>query len=832
MKPANKAAQKLCMDLVHADSERQVISLLEAAGYWDDPTLWRWLGDEEFNYPSVGNQQSRAEQAIIEKLINSIDAKLIAAARVAGCLPTTGSIPQAVDTPQSINEARDRFFKAEIKNLEQLSRSITVSATGAKPKGRPCFTIVDDGEGQTPTLMPLTILSLHKGNKDKIKFVQGKFNMGGTGVLEFCGIERNVQLVLSRRHPSLLPNPPQDASDSDWSFTIIRREDPSEGKSSRFSYLAPVGVAAPREGKLLHFAADELPMLPEKNKAYLRAAKWGTLIKLYEYDARRFATNMMIDDGLMYRARLLLPQPALPIRFHECREYKGDPNRSFDTTMVGLIETLHRDLEDAKRDNVEWSDKLQFDVDGERFTVRIYLFKNKDAADRYRRDEGLVFTYNGQCHAVMTKDFFRRKSVKLDYLWHSLLAFVDCSDIGTRTHEKLFMNSRDRLRDTDLKEKLESELADQLANHEILKQIASERRKKELAEQPQATETMAKAIENLLSKNPTLAALLGPGFRVKNPHKPESVGLGVVGFIGKRFPTKFYFKGHEEGYHLTRDAHLNSRARITFETDAANDYFSRDSEPGDFSLFVVNGDEREPATNYQRPRMANGYAHISLSLPDSAKEGDQLAYEAVINDPSRVEPFRNAFTLKVRAEQTSQPGAAGKQKNQGNASGAGKGPTDKGNEQTNDSSLDAPSPIPVYEADWAKHDPPFDKFTAMRIRQQPHGPNGEERYDYYVNMDNVYLQSNLKDRPKLAPGMNLRYSVGMTLIALSVLHQEQMRKKSIKPSEDLPDGKVAVQERVAQTTSAIAPFLLPMIEGVSELDPPEENLSDSAGEAA
>ena len=94
---------------------------------------------------------------------------------------------------------------------------------------------------------------------------------------------------------------------------------------------------------------------------------------------------------------------------------------SFDTTMVGLVQTLHDDYDDSNRDNLEWYDKLDFDVDGEKFVARIYLFKNKEAADTYRKDEGIVFTYNGQCHATMTKDFFRRKTVKQDYLWHSSL---------------------------------------------------------------------------------------------------------------------------------------------------------------------------------------------------------------------------------------------------------------------------------------------------------------------------------------------------------------------------------------------------------------------------
>lgn len=836
MKQGVETHKELCLALIRADSEAEVIRLLMEAGYWSDHRFWRWLGDEEFNYSSVGNQQSRAEQAIIEKLINSIDAKLIAAARKEGCLSNYGHAHKAPDAPQSIMEARTKFFRDQLKDMETLSRGITVASTGAKPRegsGRPCFTIVDDGEGQTPRDMPATILSLHKGNKDKIKFAQGKFNMGGTGVLEFCGMDRNLQLVVSRRHPSLLSSPLSSPSDGDWSFTIIRREDPTDGKSSRFTYLAPLNVSTPREsGELLHFAVGSLPLFPEKNQPYAREAEWGTLIKLYEYDARRFGTSMMVDDGLMYRARLLLPEPALPIRFHECRSYRGDPNRSFDTTMLGLIETLQRDLDDQKRDNVEWYDKLEFDVDGEKFKARIYLFKNKLAADRYRRDEGLIFTYNGQCHAVMTKDFFRRKKVKQDYLWHSILMFVDCSEISTRAHERLFMNSRDRLRDGDLKAKLEAELEDQLGRHEELRELASDRRKRELAENPKASESMAKVIESLLNRNPTLAALLGQGLRIKNPHKPESAAAGIAGFIGKRFPTKFHFKSHESDFRLIRDAHINSHIRVTFESDASNDYFKRDDEPGEFELYRVTEDGRQPATNYQRPRLLNGLAHMSLSLPDDAQEGDELTYEVLVTDPSRIEPFSNIFVLNVKAERSGNPGKPGQEGRAGDADGPGKGVQGKGQDQTQDSSLGIPEPIPVYEKDWCNHDPAFDKFTAIRIKRPPDAREDEDRYDYFINIDNVHLQTYLKAKPKLAPGMKLRFSVGMTLVALAILHQDQLRRKEERASEDMPDERVDVHDRVAQTTCALAPFLLPMIESVSELGEEEDYLSESAGEAA
>lgn len=233
--------------------------------------------------------------------------------------------------------------------------------------------------------------------------------------------------------------------------------------------------------------------------------------------------------------------------------------------------------------------------------------------------------------------------------------------------------------------------------------------------------------------------------------------------------------------------------------------------------------------------MHNGLAHLSLNLPNDAKESDELRFEASVMDPSRIEPFCNAFVLKVKAERTSTtrtPGTPGQRISAGDDPGADKGPKDKGTDQTKDTRLDIPEPNRVYEKDWETHDPAFDKFTAMRIKEPPDAREGEERYDYFINMDNVHLQTYLKARPKLAPGMMLRFSVGTTLVALAVLHKEQLRKKDGGCLEDMPDGKVDVRERVSQTTCALAPFLLPMIESVSELDEDEDYLSESAGEAA
>lgn len=836
--PSADVAKKLCLELIHADTEEEVVSILQSAGFWGNAAVWRDLGDEPENYSTVGNQQSRAEQALIEKLINSIDTKLIAAAL------SRGIDPESQVAPKSMIEARDTFFGQELKNPEALSRDITVAATGHRAPGKPSISIADNGEGQTPSSMPMTILSVLKGSKKRIPFVQGKFHMGGTGVLEFCGQRHNVQLVVSKRDPKLLPLPATD-NDAHWSFTIVRREDPAPGaKSSRFTFLAPGPVGSDGKHTLLSFDVDTLPIFPEKNRAYDRAAKWGTLFKLYEYDIRA-KTNMMLADGLLRRAALLLPEPALPIRFHECRAgFRGDPERSFDTTMIGLVGTLDASYRNPKREHVEWFDKFEIDAQGERFTCRIYVFKDKDAAENYRKDEGVVFAYNGQCHAIFTKDFFRRNSVKQDYLWHSLLVVVDCSAISTRAHERLFMPSRDRLRNGDLKRDLEDALEDNLKTHQKLKEMASERRNRERAAQPEVSETFKNFLEEMVKKNPLLASILGPGFRIRNPHRPLIVAADVKEWVGVRFPTRFHFKGLEQSQELARDAHLNSHIRVSLETDAEDEYFSRVEQPGTFTLFQVVNGASVHAKNWKSPNLYHGTANFSLALPPAAAMGEVLTYEAVITDPSRVDPFRNRLVLRVKAERESPPPPPPPQ-DPLKPPRERKTPTGKpGDEREDDSQLDIPEPIEVYEKDWLNHEPPFDRTTAMVIKEPP-GVEDDKviAYDYYVNVDNVFLQAAQKEAPKRAAVMKARFKHGMTLVSLALI-QHDIEAKRLGAAKKTPDeenggdgdnreGKREdVRDSVGNVTSALAPFILPLIESLSALNEESESLSSSAGDAA
>ena len=823
----NSELQKFCIELLHAETEAEVIGILKMAGYWDDASAWRYYGDQPENWATVGNQQSRAEQALIEKAMNSIDTKLLAAAKIKR-VPLSG--PEA---PQSVFAARKLFFEEELKDLEKLSHSITIAATGKR--NRPSITIADDGEGQTPASMPATILSLHKGNKNAIPFVQGKFNMGGSGVLEFCGVDHNVELVISKRNPKLLPKDVSEA-DKEWSFTIIRREDPGPAspRASRFTYLAPGKADNNGNRALLSFAAPTFKIFPVKNSPYARDAEWGTLFKMYEY-AIRATTNMMLEGGLMGRVRILLPEPALPIHFHECRDYAGHSG-SYSTPMGGLIYTLEEDRKNPKRQNVEWFDKFEIDVDGEKFSGRIYLFRKrgkdekKNPADTYRKDEGIVFTYNGQCQAFFSKDFFRRKAVRQDYLWDSLLVFIDCSAISVRAHEKLFMPNRENLRHGDLKFRLEKEIEEKLRHHEELEQIAMDRRKSELSDNPEVSESFEKFIEEMVKKHPLLEQVLGPGFRISNPFKPHAVEAVEKDWKGLHFPTKFHFKDRDPGKSLQREAHLNSQTRISFITDAENDYFKRDEQPGIMTLFQLVGTELVPAKNWRSPNLFEGNVTLSLALPKEAEVGDIVTYEAHVTDHSRLEPFVNRFSLSVKAEREATPLNPNPPVPKPDKPGAEAG---KGAQQ--DTKLNVPNPTEVWEKDWGVQNPQFDKFTAMRIKQPPGAPENSTVYDYIINMNNVFIDQAVKEKPRRVQEIRDRYKFGMTLITLAIIrHDIEARKRegTNAESDDEFPKQPDITDTVAEVTSAIAPFLLPLVDSLSRITGKVEALSAIAGEAA
>lgn len=768
----------LCLNLANADSEEEVIQILKGTDYWDNEKYWRYYGDNENNFATIGNQQSRPEAALVEKIINSVDAVLMAE-----CLKR-GINPESKNAPQSIQIALEKYFNIDngkLSNITPTERTriaemIALVSTGKR--GNPCYSIIDKGEGQTPVKMPDTLLSIGKSNKLRIPFVQGKFNMGGTGVFQFCG-EKNLQLVISKRHKEIQKIEEDDTKNL-WGFTIIRRSNPEKGmRSSSYKYLAP-------NNKILTIDSETLPLLPgEYPKAFKNPMEYGTFIKLYEYQMTGLRTNILFD--LYNKISLLLPSIALPVRFYERR--KGYSGHSLETTLAGLTVRLDED----KRENLEsgFPDSSTISVNKQRMNVSIYVFK-RGQSTKYSNSEGIIFTINGQTHGYLSKSFFSRQSVKMNYLADSILVLVDCSNFDSRSREDLFMNSRDRLRSGDLRSNIVSELEELIRNHAGLKELREKRRKEDIENKLEDSKPLADIIENILKKSPTLSKLFIEGVRIPNPFKLKKV-KSTENFKGEKYPS-FFKLIKEYPANNPKVTPKNVKLRIQYKTDVENEYFNRDSDPGRFSLSFNDQEYTDFSIN-----LWNGIATLNAQLPKNLNIGDIHCFSSKINDISLLEPFEENFFIKVDKDIGKKPSIPGTRKPPSSSQA--------GEDIENSSHLDLPDIREVREDEWPKYD--FDKYTSLVVRE-----SGENEYTFFINIDNVHLRTESKSNTdKDSRLLCARYKYGMTLIGIAMLKERNNSNENVGLDDDSED----IFSRIKNVTKTISPILLPMISGLGDL---------------
>ena len=101
----NKDIKKLCIDLAQTESEQEAINILKAYALWDTASVWEDYDHNPNNFSTIGNQQSSPDAALVEKLINSVDAVL-----TRECL-RKGIKPDSENAPQSIAKALKDFFE-------------------------------------------------------------------------------------------------------------------------------------------------------------------------------------------------------------------------------------------------------------------------------------------------------------------------------------------------------------------------------------------------------------------------------------------------------------------------------------------------------------------------------------------------------------------------------------------------------------------------------------------------------------------------------------------------------------------------------------------------
>ena len=750
----NEKSKNLCLRLLHSETEDEVIRILKEYRYWNDKSVWKPYGDIPNNRGIVGNQQSSSVSALVEKLVNSIDAVL-----TLECY-RKGIDPGSTTAPKTMQEAVEKFFQihgGKLQNLDAetrttLAEKILLVATGSLDN--PCYIIIDEGEGQDPKDFPNTFLSLIRDNKTKIPFVQGKFGMGGTGVLQFTGTN-SFQLIISKKCPEI------SGKDGPWGFTLIRRLEPEENQpQSMYVYLAPFN-------EVLSFSSHSIPVKPGKYPdPYQNELSFGTCIKLYNYKIIPKKLRTLATLDLRFNLQRYLQDPALPIRIQERRQ--GYRAHYYDTTMSGLCSVLADNQSD-----IEPGFDTGTDVDIPsvgKIKLRTVVLKEEKMTDK-KYQPGVFFNVNGQMHGELRADFISRET-KLDYINESMIIQADCTGLPARIREDLFLSSRDRMRQCDERYLLEDAIADYLKEHPGLRELNARRRNESIKKESQ--EETAQVIQELIRADPTLAELFGKGEKLIVPEGPLP---REIEYRGNRFPTFFRIK-NEPASGLVKTFPRNLSCRIEFETDATNDYFSRSQDPGHYESIGI------PRLKEGMIHLWNGKAIARYVLPENCSVGDRFNVEFRVTDISRVIPFNSRFTLEAALDAPSKPPG-------GTARERGK------------HSLALPHIEEVYRDKWPQFS--FDEFAAIKMRS-----GEEDNIDIFINMDNLFLKNEIARRKNLnSDTLKNWFKYGLALLAMGMLFQ---LRKDKEDAEDQTNGILANHfKTIEKACQGIAVVIVPVL---------------------
>lgn len=616
---------------------------------------WKPLGQNYSNYGVVKNQQSNPIAALIEKVTNSIDAIL-----TRKCLES-GVYPTSEQAPQSMEQAIERFFPNPNWDLQTFRRNqaeeIQIIADGKGPrssKGFPTSAIIyDNGEGQRPENFESSFLSLLRGNKNDIQFVQGKYNMGGSGAIVFCGKKR-FQLIASKRFDG-----------GDFGFTLIRehpKTDADHSKETWYEYLL-------LDGKIASFQIDELDLGLENRKF-----KSGTIIKMYSYQFPKGYSAFSQD--LNQSINEYLYSPALPILTKDTIE-RYPNNKVLITDLYGLRRRL------LKEETEYLDEKFSLDFVDDLFgtmKVSCFVFKTKVKdydlkktkeiiQDRYfRNGMAVLFSLNGQVHGHYTSEFITR-SLKLNLLKSHLLIQVDCTDMKYEFRKELFMASRDRLKDGDETQQLRHYLANKLSASDG-RLSAIERRRKQAVEIDTSSNTqqLLKDFTKNMPLDSDLMKLLSQTFKLdikqekqnkEKGNKPQKGEQAELPFSPNRFPSMFKLKAKNDGETEVAKIPLNGEKSIPFSTDVENDYFDRIEEAGDLkiALLKINNNEVDGGNEIGEPKDVTELFNVSKSSPndgtikiafnpkDKLKVGDVVQMKVSLASPGK--DFDEIFWVKI-----------------------------------------------------------------------------------------------------------------------------------------------------------------------------------------
>jgi hypothetical protein len=648
--------QAIFEQLFNAKTEQDVEKIIDENPIIFEQKNWTPLGGDEKMFGIVRGQQSNPIAALVEKITNSIDAVLMKKCFEAGM------DPKSKEAPRNMEEAIEKFFpdhqQWDLKTFRRRqAEEIQIVADG--PPRNTSVIIYDNGEGQHPEEFENTFLSLVRGNKINIHFVQGKYNMGGSGALVFCGKNR-YQLIGSKRWDNT----------GKFGFTLVRQNKIGDADGAkRFSYFEYFKY----NGSIPSFEIEDMDL-----KLHNRKFKTGSVLKLYSYQFPPGYSGFAQDLNQSLNEYLF--EPVLPLLTVDKKE-RYPNNKVLELDLYGLKRRLEEDKNDYVDDffSEGYEDQLF-----RKAKVTCYVFKpklkdrdvkksKKIIQDRFfRNDMSVMFSVNGQVHGSYSSEFITR-TLKFNLLKDYLLIHVDCTEMKPDFREELFMSDRERLKKGDEANQLREFLGRKLRKSKLNE--INRRRKESIGLESEDTSELIKSFAKNLPKESELFKLLQNTLKLEElkeknkkdkPKKPQKK-TEEAPFSPKRFPSFFKVHKKKEGVNAI-SVPINGEKTVKFDTDVENEYFDRVDEPGELSVALLKikhdkegggdqpGEKKElsEVLNVDKSSPNKGTIKVTLNPTKDMQVGDEVEIKVTLNGAG--ETFEELLLVKIaEPEQPKEP---------------------------------------------------------------------------------------------------------------------------------------------------------------------------------
>ena len=590
------------LQLLYANTEQEVLDIINADVAMGDSNNWHALDNRDTNFNTVTNQSSNGGKAATELITNMVDAVL-----TKRCLEEQID-PKSSHAPRTMYAAVDKFVQqlngGKISNADRAwlkkysSENLVIGVTGSKSGDVcPCYMFCDNGEGQSPENFQNTFLSLSAKNKSEIPFVQGKYNMGSSGVLNYCG-KHWFKLIMSRRYDG----------ESQWGWTIIRKN-----KTAGMPYAE---YFAPTENKVIQtIGSESINPFKIHNGALFKdfSLTTGTVVKLYEYYTGRAhsgfrATREVFNENMV--------ETILPFRILDFRQTPSDKRSGL--RALGIDERPFCGLEFlAVRTHKETSDddpELESSVNkpmhvgdkkdpelGKIMVTAIPLKKDAAKVAWFASSKSRIFHHvNGQVQFKEMRGMLT--NCGLPALKDRVIIFVDASKLNDATHHSVWKGDRQTINQTAIGDKYLAAIKDIIKNSSELKEL-NHKISQEILET--ATQDGSRdLVKDLVAQDKNFALLLDgkmPGALVDISGIPAEQAIRDD---LKHDPTYIKLRERKTEFELP----INYSRPIPCITDAQDDFFTRPDNRG-YLLFRNDEVVNKFATNYH---LKNGKLILSI----------------------------------------------------------------------------------------------------------------------------------------------------------------------------------------------------------------------------